>query len=153
MKFFLFACFLAGVLYVDAVPVKIVPPEPVSQKKVMVYVDQLQHDLTAQEKDLEVFLTRAHDTKRVKERRLKALEPILSHLSEQLRNTTKFYNEYNKHVVDERRILRPFTIEYDRALNLYNSTSVRLDEERQFLGALAQYIQGVRSFRLTCKNP
>jgi CHASE3 domain sensor protein len=153
MKFFLLACLLAGALSVDAVPAKIVPsttPIPVSQKKVEVYVDQLRRDLEAQEKDLGGYLLKAHNTKKIKEQRLKTLEPILSHLSEQLRNTTKFYNVYNKYVDDEKRVLKPFTIEYDRALSLYNTTNARLVEERAFLDSLAQYIKRVQSFRLHC---
>ena len=158
MKFFLLACLLAGALSVDAIPTKIVPAvvpsaTPVSQKKVEVYVDQLRKDLVAQEKDLGVYLLKAHNTKTIKEQRLKTLEPILSHLSEQLRNTTKFYNVYNKYVDDEKRVLKPFTIEYDRALSLYNTTNARLVEERTFLDTLAQYIRGVQSFRLSCQKP
>jgi len=151
MKFFLLACLVAGVLSVDAVPAKILPAvAPVSQKKVEVYVNQLRRDLESQEKDLGVFLLKAHKTKSLKEQRLKHLQPILSHLSEQLRNTTKFYNVYNKYVDNEKRVLKPFTIEYDRALSLYNTTNGRLVEERAFLDALAQYIRGVQRFRLHC---
>lgn len=159
MKLFLCACLLAGVLSVDAIPMKKVPHStpvpstPVSQQKVEVYVAHLRQDLEAQEKDLGGFLLKAHKVKANKEKRLKTLEPILSHLTEQLKNTTKFYNMYNKYVTDERKILRPFTIEYDRAFSLYNATSVRLVEEKAFLDALAQYIRNVQRFRQTCQKP
>jgi hypothetical protein len=82
---------------------------------------------------------------------LKSLIPILSHLSEQLKNTTKYYNVYNKYVDDEKKVLRPFTIEYDRALGLYNSTSTKLTEERLFLDLLSKYISSSKTFRTSCK--
>jgi len=152
---FLVVCLLAGVLFADAVPIKSVPatpsPVPLSQKKVEVYVHQLRQDLEAQETDLALYLKKALQVKTRKESRLRSLVPILAHLSEQLRNTTKYYNEYNKYVDDEKRMLRPFTIEYDRAVGLYNSTSSKLSEERQFLDLLLKYISASKNFRLSCK--
>lgn len=148
MKSVLFLCLLAGALCVETVPVAAVPTQ--SEQKVEVYVGNLRKDLESQEKDLGVFIAKAQQTKIVKEKRLKSLEPILSHLSEQLRNTTKYYNEYNKYVNDERQALRPFTVEFDRAMVLYNSTKSRLAEERFFLDTLTKYIKASIAFRSQC---
>lgn len=149
MKSFLFVCLLAGALCADTLPVSAVPV-PVSQKKVEAYVSNLRNDLASQEQILSQYLTKAQSFKSRKEQRLKALIPILSHLQEQLKNTTKFYDVYNKHVDDERRVLKPFTIEYDRAVSLYNSSHVKMQEERMFLDTLAQYIAGSAQFRSKC---
>lgn len=153
----LLVCLLAGVLFADAVPIKSAPkpsttpvPTPLSQTKVEAYVKNLRLDLEAQERDLGSFLKRALTVKTRKESRLRSLVPILAHLSEQLKNTTKYYGIYNKYVDDEKRVLRPFTIEYDRALGLYNSTSTKLTEERLFLDTLAKYIASSQQFRASC---
>jgi hypothetical protein len=153
----LLVCLLAGVLCADAVPIKSAPmpsttqvPIPLSQTKVEAYVKNLRQDLEAQERDLGDFLKKALMTKTRKESRLRTLVPILDHLSEQLKNTTKYYGVYNRYVDDEKRVLRPFTIEYDRALGLYNSTSSKLTEERLFLDTLAKYITASKQFRTAC---
>lgn len=150
MKGILFACLLAGVLSVEAVQVTAVPQTD-SSKRVETYATQLKADLASQEKAIHLYLDKNAAQKTIQTKQLKSLTLILGHLSEQLKNTTKYYTQYNGLVATEQNRIKPFTIEYDRAYQLYNSTTAKIKEERDFLDLLISYVKKSADLRSKCK--
>jgi chromosome segregation ATPase len=148
---FTFVCFalLAGALATTAIPLKSVPKSPTvsakaipeSQTKVENYVSVLKKDIEAQEATLKGYVSKVELDRGSKQKQLSSLTAVMNHLHEQLLNTTKFYHEYNRYVVDVQSKIKPLTLEYDRANALYTQTRTKLNEEKKFLDTLVAYIK------------
>lgn len=155
MKLLLF-CFLAGCVIlpnttsvVSAVSVTAVPLTD-GAKRVEKFVVDLKGDLAKQENVLVAYVNKAKSERDLKQKQLEALTKVLSHLKEQLQNTTKYYNTYNSYVTDTTQHVRPLVVEYDRASALYKTTAGQLSQEREFLDAVLVY---VRSNKRNCVAP